>query len=229
MHGECPDGEGIVFQSNRSGSVNLYWAPIRGAAAPEALTHGRRWWVAATSVSPDGQRVAFIAVIPAGLDIWTVDRGDPTSARPLVARAAAEALATFSPDWRFLAYASNDSGRKEVYLRALQGDQSRHQVSHKGGNSPLWSPEGREIFYESGARMMSASVATAPDLRIGEPRELFEIPSSIRGGIAGRSYDVTPDGQRFLMVQWPEGSTPQIVVIPDFREELLARLATPAK
>ena len=77
--------------------------------------------------------------------------------------------------------------------------------------------------------MMSASIATAPELRSGEPQVLFEIPSSLRGGVAGRSYDVTPDGQHFLMVQRPEGPTPQIVVIPDFREEILARLAASAK
>ena len=179
-------------------------------------------------MSPDGKTVALQVTVPRmGPDVWTVAWGDPASARALVSTAAREGTSSFSPDGRFLAYDSNDSGRPEVYVRALHGDAPRRQVSNRGGSAPHWVRSTGEILYLSWSpprrMIMSASVATNSDLRIQEPREICEIPPSIR--LVSRFLDTTADGQRFLMVQTLDERPAQVVVIPDFREELEARLA----
>jgi serine/threonine-protein kinase len=108
---------------------------------------------------------------------------------------------TLSPDDRFMAYVSDESGRREVYIRALNGA-ARVQVSSDGGDEPVWSPQGRELFYRRGAQMIAVPVSTASTVTLGKPVVLFEGRFEVdpfRGDAT--NYDVTPDGQRFIMVR----------------------------
>ena len=112
----------------------------------------------------------------------------------------------FSPDGRWLAYVSNESGQFQVYLRRYPGPEGRWTVSTGGGTAPLWNHSGNELFYRNGNKMMAVSVATTPDVTLATPRVLFEGPYSFGSTIALTNYDVSADGQRFLIPR-PQGTS----------------------
>jgi serine/threonine-protein kinase len=151
--------------------------------------------------------------------------------RPLVRTTANEVTPEFSPDGRWLAYVSSESGRHEVYVQPYPGPGERHLISTNGGEQPAWSGNGRELFYVQGGGMnppagmptlMSVKVTTAPVFRAGTPEALFESPDLRTGW--GRSYDVAPDGQRFLLTlnkEAPAKPTPtQMILVQHWFEEL---------
>lgn len=136
--------------------------------------------------------------------------------------------ATVSPDGRWVAYASDDSGQAEVYVVPLDGSGGRPTLSTDGGDEPVWAHDGREIFYRNDARMMAVEVTTGPTFSAGTPRALFEMPSTptFRWGI--RNYDVHPDGQRFLVVEDEIGDRAvPIRIVLNWAEELKARVPVP--
>ena len=133
--------------------------------------------------------------------------------------------AEVSPDGRWVAYGSNESGQSEVYVRPFPDVDGGHwQVSTGGGTRPLWARSGRELFYlvEPG-RMMAVSIPPGPTFAAGKPQVVFE-GRYFTGG--GRSFDVSPDGRRFLMIKDARGtraeapSPPQIVVVQNWTDEL---------
>jgi hypothetical protein len=142
---------------------------------------------------------------------------------------AADGAPQLSPDGRWMAYASEESGRREIYVQAFPGPGGRWQVSSDGGNEPLWSASGRELFYRSGDRMMAVDISTNGEFLAGKPRPLFEGSYVLAGGGYARAqYDVSPDGQRFLMLKVVEQkSNPltQIHVVLNWSDELSRRLA----
>ena len=129
----------------------------------------------------------------------------------------------FYPRWPLVAYVSNESGQFQVYLRRYPGPEGRWTVSTAGGTSPLWNHTGNELFYRNGNKMMAVSVATTPDVTLATPRVIFEGPYSYSSSIALVNYDVSADGQRFLMVKTEAGVAHLSVVLNWFSE--LARLA----
>jgi len=213
-----PDGRRLVFASNREGPYNLFWVPADGSAPPERLTSSPDWQFPA-SWSPDGRHLAFQQNSESSNDIWVLELDGDHGSRPYLATPFHERNAEFSPDGRWLAYHSNESGRYEVYVRPFPGPGQKWPISRGGGREPVWSRDGRELFYRSGDQMMVAAVQTEPTFRTGPPRVLFE-RLFVLGGSPG--YDVSPDGQRFLMIQEAEEQPErlQIVVIPDWFEEL---------
>ena len=106
----------------------------------------------------------------------------------------------FSPDGRWLAYASDESGRTEIYVQPYPGPGAKWQISTDGGTEPQWNRNGRELFYRSGNRMMAVDVGTTPNLTVSKPKQIFEgeyEPTLV----SAANYDVSPDGQRFLMLK----------------------------
>ena len=158
------------------------------------------------SWSSDRTRLAFTESHPvSGQDIWllSVDSGQ---ARPFANSPFKEDQARFSPDGRWLAYVSNESGRDEVYVQPADADGARVQISINGGHSPLWAPGGRELFFVERVSMMSVSLdlrSSRPDA--GRPRKLFEGPY-VWDRIG--NFDITPDGARFVLVRRGAESTP---------------------
>jgi len=145
---------------------------------------------------------------------------DDRTTFPIIATEFDEHSPMFSPDGHWLAYVSGRSGREEVCVQAYPGSGPWHQVSTDGGREPVWSRDGRELFYRSGDRMMVVDVAAGPELSIGLPRVLFE-GHYLMGFGGGNMYDVTPDGQRFLMVRQPPDAAPtEIRVVLNWAEEL---------
>ena len=168
-----------------------------------------------------------------GDDIWvlTIHDGQITT-NPWLKTRFQERFPDWSPDGRWLAYTSNESGRDEVYVQPYPGPGPRHLVSRDGGNSPVWSHDGREIFYAAPAAvttpggatqvaMMAAPVTLGASVSVGTPRKLFE--GAFLLSSRGRGYDVTADGRRFVMVQPREqASLPatEIVIVENWFEEL---------
>jgi serine/threonine-protein kinase len=138
-------------------------------------------------------------------DIYVLSlRGDP-KLRTVVNTPAFEGGAQFSPDGQWMAYASDESGQMQVYVRPFPGPGRRVPVSTQGGTHPLWARSGKELFYRDGNKMMMVDVSTTPDLVFSAPRQLFEQRYSFLN-LTIPSYDVSPDGQRFVMVKDESGS-----------------------
>ena len=133
-----------------------------------------------------------------------------------------------SPDGRWLAYSSDESGRGEIYVRPLPDiDAGRWQVSTDGGTQPLWARNGMGLFYRNGEAVITVSVETDPSFVAGNPEVLFE--GQYVGGLSGRSYDVSPDGEQFLMIKQVEdvSATSQIIVVLNWFTELERLMPTP--
>ena len=132
-----------------------------------------------------------------------------------------EGAPTFSPDGRWVAYASSETGRNEIYIRPFAGAAEKITVSTDGGNEPVWSRDGGELFYRNGDAMMSVSISAGATLNTGRPQRLFERPYD-RTLALWPNYDVSPDGQRFLMLKTVEQneSPAQINVVVNWFEEL---------
>jgi dipeptidyl aminopeptidase/acylaminoacyl peptidase len=130
-------------------------------------------------------------------------------AQPLLASPADESAPRFSPNGRWLAYVSNQSGQNEVYLRAAVRDERGQPVSVNGGTEPVWAPNGNELFYREGDRMMTVTLPGGTT-RLTQPRRLFE-GEFTRGTMDSPNYDVMPDG-RFVMVQRPQETSGQATV-----------------
>ncbi len=130
--------------------------------------------------------------------------------------------AAFSPDGRWITYHSDESGRYEVYVRAYPGPGGKWQISTHGGLFAVWSPDGREIFYRTvDKKVMVVPVQLTPEVSAGKPKMLFE-DRFVRIGFSWRDYDITPDGQRFVMVEdaEEEAAPTEIVVVLNWFEEL---------
>ena len=227
-----PDGKRIVFFSNRDASaLNLYWQLADGSGGLERLTNNAYTQVA-KSFSPDGQLLAFHENNPqTQKDIWVMRMSDRKT-QPFLRTQFIEGAPTFSPDGHWLAYVSNESGRPEIYVQPYPGPGGKWQISTEGGTEPAWNRNGRELFYRSGNKMMALEVATQPSFSAGKPRLLFEGQYfTSNWPLAGTAYDVSADGQRFLMVKATEQATSvtQINVVLNWFEELKQKVPTEKK
>jgi Tol biopolymer transport system component len=136
-----------------------------------------------------------------------------------------EGAAQFSPDGRWLAYVSDESGRPETYVQPYPGPGGKWLISTEGGTEPIWNRNGRELFYRNGNKMMAVDVAAQPVFSAGTPRTLFERQYSLTPfPQTGARYDVSPDGQRFLMEKQSEQVLTQINVVLNWFEELRRRV-----
>ncbi|MBZ5662512.1 MAG: protein kinase [Acidobacteriia bacterium] len=232
-----PDGKRIAFQSSKEGRLNIFWQLADGSGGLERLSTSE-YNNAPNSWSPDGQLLAFIQINPTtGYDIWVLRMDDPSTgsgqvrkAQPFLQTPFNEGAPRFSPDGRWLAYTSDESGRNEIYVQPYPGPGGKSQISTDGGTEPVWNPNGRELFYRSGDKMMAVEIATQPGFAAGKARMLFEgqyVPTPA----TFPNYDVSPDGQRFLMLKAAEQATApnQINVVLNWFEELKQKVPTGKK
>jgi serine/threonine-protein kinase len=224
-----PDGRQVTFSSEMGGEPpTLWWRAADGSGPQELLLEreeGRARFP--TSWSPDGQTLAFIELLdPAtGSDIWMLPLEGEGKPSAFLKTEFEESGARFTPDGRLLAYMSNETGRDEVYVQpfSITGPLGKRQVSVGGGAEPVWAPDSRDLFYRDGDKMMAAAIETEPELSVGTPRTLFEgrfLPASSSDELAS-SYDISPDGQRFLMIKREQDLVPtELIVILNWFEEL---------
>jgi serine/threonine-protein kinase len=218
-----PDGNRIAFASNRNGAFHLYWTNADGTGEAEQLTDGPVLQFP-TSFSPTGKTLAFEQQRHAGRDILLLQIGTRGPPEPLIATSHEDLDGRFSPDGSWLAYTSDESGRFEVYARAVSGEGPRWLVSSGGGQGPVWARDGHEIYYRNGELLMAVPVKRDP-FRVGVPQLVLRASSPPEEEWA--DYDVTPDGKRFILSLANPGPQvrDQIVVLPNWLEELRLRFA----
>jgi len=213
------NGERLAYNSDRSNTVTIDWKRSDGSGAPETIVGGtfaRRAFP--FSWSPEGL-LAFVAVRPAQ-DIFTVRPGSGVEPAVFLATSFVEGAPMFSPDGHAIAYVSAETNRNEIHLRAFPGPGEKHVVSTAGGNEPLWSPTGRELFYRVGDAVMAVDVTTSPSLKVGTPHRLFE--KRYEPSISLYANYSTIDGQRFVMIKRmdPEDPAARINLVVNWFDQL---------
>lgn len=225
-----PDGNRITYRRWLGGAFSMWWVPSDRSAPPERLTDIGRMQ-SASSWSPDGRVVAFTQVNPnTGSDVFVMDITSDRVPRPFADSRFSEGSPRFSPDGRWIAYASNESGRNEIYVQAYPGPGAKIQISTEGGTDAVWRARGGELYYRNGDKMMVVEVSTAGAFRASRPRLLWSGRyahglGSFCGppGTTSSNYDVTPDGARFLMVKHDEVAPAQINVVLNWITELKSK------
>jgi serine/threonine-protein kinase len=224
------DGQRIIFGSTRDGGTALYSQPADGSGAEERLTElapSDTYWP--NSVSADGNVLAFLTGRNGG-DVWTIPLRGERLQRPLISVPTShQDQASFSADGKWIAYRSNESGRYEIYVQPIPPTGAKYQVTTAGAHSPLWSPDGKQLFYVdvSGAvgRLTSVDVSAQSGFTTGNP---FTLPIDAMFPETLRPYDITPDGKRFLVtVPLSESKTEQsgmLRVTMNWFEELRSRV-----
>jgi len=212
------DGKRITFNTNAPKSEEgIYWLLADGSGGLERLTE---FGGAPSSWSPDGKLLAFPSGSPNST--WLL-RMDDRKAAPFLETSFNQGATQFSPDGRWVAYISDETGRREIYVQPYPGPGGKWQISSEGGTEPLWNPNGRELFYRSGDKMMSAEIIAHPRFSAGKPKVLFAGQYQLsQNPIRTANYDVTPDGQRFLMLK-PGGqdqASTQINIVPSWLEDV---------
>jgi Tol biopolymer transport system component len=217
-----PDGSRIVFQSNRNGAYDIYQKPASGAKDEELLLESgesklpRSW-------SPDGRLLLYQASDAKAkkTNLWVLPFGGDKKPFPFLQRDFNNVEGQFSPGGRFVAYVSDESGRDEIYVRTFSAEAAatldaggKWLVSTGGGVEPRWSRDGKELYYLAPeGKVMNVEIATSPEFRAGVPRALFQTPPSAIS-TSESSWDLTPDGKRFLFaVPTEQGAAPFTVVL----------------
>jgi len=218
-----PDSKWITFGSPRDGPLgNLYRKLADGSGPAERLTTSQ-YNQNPDSWSPDGSVLVFRETSPnTERDVWILPMDGDRKPELLISSPLLDCCARFSPDGKWLAYVSNETGRHHVYVSPYPEANVKWLVSGEaGGGGPVWSPDGTEIFYRRGNQMMVVSVQTKPTFSAGKPRVLFEgayVTSPALPGVS-QYHDIHPDGQRFLMIK-EDQSGGQINVVLNWFEEL---------
>jgi Tol biopolymer transport system component len=194
-----PDGKQLLFRWSKSLAMNLFMQPYDGSSPMERLTTSEyEQWPG--SWSADGKTIALLASHPAtGIYIAMLDFGS-RRVTPFLNSRFSEWYPEFSPDGRWIAYTSNESKRSEVYVQPFPGPGTRLRVSTDGGTEPLWARNGKQLFYRWQDQMWAVDVVRDGGFVASKPRLLFE-KSGYSSGSPIRSYDLSLDGQRFLMVK----------------------------
>jgi eukaryotic-like serine/threonine-protein kinase len=220
------DGKSIIFRAVLEGSMNMYRKPLDGSGDAESL--GVPGQSVPTDVSRQGSLVFSMGDQTAERAIWTLSLND-RKASEILATPAQEHQAMFSPDGHWLAYASNESGRQEVYVRPypiVRGTERR--VSEGGGQGPLWAPDGSALYYRGVGSIMVAPTPLGPGFVPGPSRALFSTERFLFSGNAS-AFDIHPDGKWFVMVTLGDSPPPlrdQIAVVFNWFADLHRRVPT---
>jgi serine/threonine-protein kinase len=212
-----PNGEQIAYaRAGESGHWNVFLKTVDSLAGnPKPLLRSDRSQFP-ESWSPDGTVLAFLEFNPeTGTDIWLWS--EEAGPRSFLATRFEEHNPEFSPDGDFIAYVSNESGRDEVYVRPYPTGERAWTISTDGGNNPLWSRDGRELFYRRGDAVIAVAVDRSHGFQPGASRTLFDGPYAHD---FFRNYDIAPDGKRFLMVETDARPPTEVRLILDWFEEL---------
>jgi serine/threonine-protein kinase len=223
------DGQTIGYRSGTMGRFQLWQVPA-DRSRPPAQVIATGYSQNAESYSPDGRAIVYTATDPGSpskVIILPLQGGAP---QPLDNSKYAQGSPKFSPDGRWLAYCSVESGKPQVYVQAFPGPGAKTQVSNEGGTDPVWKRDGSELFFRNGDSMMAVPISKGAGFSAGRPHELWKgrfshgMSSSCGpAGVSSSNYDVTADGQRFLMIKDEDQDTAtsnQIVVVLGWADEL---------
>jgi Tol biopolymer transport system component len=209
-----PDGTWIYFTSFKSGEAEIFRIPS-GGGRDDQLTSDGLAWEHPGSVSPDGKTLLFWQALPSQADLMTLSL-DPlgTPKRLTDSPTVFESGPRISPDGRWVAYYSDETGSGQVHVRPFQGPDPAIRVSPDGGMNPQWSRDGRQLFFQRGATMWAVAVEPGPIFRHGTPHRLFESDLRSRPGFLAPGI-----GDQFLSAIWEQPNR-RVVYIPNWVEEL---------
>ena len=218
-----PDGTRIAFSMAGDGAEPVFIQAADGSGTPTRVTPDKGTFMP-VSFTPNGKQLLLHPSAAAPYDLQIVDIEARTAPTPLLGEPHSESNGVVSPDGRWLAYQSNESGRDEIYVRPFPNVNSgRWQVSADGGTRPLWSRDGRELFYYlPPGVIMAAPIGPGSSFTPGKPTVVLK--GTYLSPQTGRMYDVSPDGRRFLLIKESrsEGAAPppQLIVVQHWLEEL---------
>jgi Tol biopolymer transport system component len=213
----APDERRVIFGSDRADQMDLYEKPMSGAEDAEALLKSNEWKIP-SSWSPDGRFLLYTSMVGETKgDLWVLPLGDHKKPIPFLRTEFDEGDGHFSPDGRWVAYASDESGRYEVYVRPFSPDASREAISDAGnkrlissggGYLPIWRGDGKELYYIGfDGKLMAVKLTTGPAFQAGVPRVLFQAPPRIPSTVSVTQWGPSADGKRFLFLV-PETQDP---------------------
>jgi predicted Ser/Thr protein kinase len=219
-----PDGKRLIYGSGPNPiSASLVSGPADGTAPPSPLPSDAIARLA-RSISGDGKLLIGVGsrnTEGSGNEFWALSLAEGGKPRSFLNSRSVKSDPQISPDGRWVAYQSFESGRPEIYVVPYPKGDQKFPISTDGGAIPRWSRNGRELFYWSGRKMMAVDIQTNPVFRAGVPKMLFE------GTYSAAGYDVAPDGQRFLLVKPPavlQTPADQLIVVVNWLEELRRRM-----
>ena len=220
------DSRRLIFSAELNGAESLFWQAADGSGKPERLTTappGRSQ--VPYSIAPDGSHVLFGEPGAPPFDLFSLQLGADRTRATVLNAPYNEHNAEISPNGRWLAYQSDESGTNEIYVRRYPALDGRAQISSGGGTRPLWARNGRELFYmklDGTLVVVPVERSDSGSLVVGAPKPLFQGPYYALQ--AGRSYDIAPDGKRFVMIKEAapsKASAPvQLTVVQTWTEEL---------
>jgi dipeptidyl aminopeptidase/acylaminoacyl peptidase len=227
------DGERVAFQSDREGDVGIFWQRADGTDQAARLTKPEQGTSQAPeSWSRDRKTLMFRVVKGSAVSLWTLSFPDKKAAPFGDVRSTRPTNAIFSPDGRWVAYAAYEGSTGGIFVQPFPATGAKNQISSEG-ISPLWSPDGKELFWRLAGGLRVVSVTTQPRFAVGSPvaLPLGGLTSSGIGASSPRRYDMTPDGRILGIVsstQTPSGvvAAPEIQVVLNWFEELKARVPT---
>ena len=228
------DGKRVIYQEpvDAPGGGGLSWKPADGSGQAERLTNSQSWQQP-QFVTPDGRFLVYqetgglgtqSSTLEENYDLWLLPlapRGEP---RPLLRTKANERLSYISPDQRWMAYVSDETGRDEIWVRSFPEGGSAFQVTQDGGTEPVWAPDGRTLYYRdaTGMRLFSVPVLAGTVPQFGPP--VVTSGHWEAGFTFGRMYDIAPDGKALLMM--PRGIRGrELHVVLHFDTEIRRKLA----
>jgi serine/threonine-protein kinase len=210
-----PDGKRVTFLRQGHGveKSSIFWKSADGSGDTELL-YSSEHRPTPCSWSPDGKRLAFF-----GEGIRVLPLEGSRELELIVGTEADDWAPAFSPDGRYIAYTSDREGKFQVYVRPYPDNDWVRKISDDFGEEPIWSPKGDELFYRNGDKWMVVSISTKPEFEPGTPQVLFEGPYN---NVPDLSYDVAPDGQRFLVLrpQYDDSQVRELHVVTNWFEEL---------
>jgi serine/threonine-protein kinase len=227
-----PDSRSVLFGSQRAGASNIFRQAADGSGAAERLTSSPSNQVP-TAIAADGHRVIYYAV-GSDRDLMVLHLDNQARSEPLLITPFAESNGDLSPDGRWIAYQSNESGQMEIYVRPFpKADAGRFPISTSGGHRPRWAHSGRELFYfNTRNELMVVPVESGGAFTAGNPAKILDAKYFAGNPFAGaRTYDVSYDDSRFLMIKGPAtdsgagANAPRdMVIVLNWREELKTRI-----
>jgi Tol biopolymer transport system component len=223
-----PDGLSVLFSSGPGGSPTpgIFRTFIDRPGAATAITKDSGGFP--YSVTPDGQSLLYRTGPGQPVDLMLLALGGGGQSRPLLSDPRhSEANGEISPDGRFIAYDSNESGRSEIYVRPFpEVDRARWQISTDGGSHPLWARSPGELLFRTTSapsRLVSVAVEAKDGFRHGKPQPLFDLTPYVTSGV-GRQFDISSDGKRFLMLKETSGDSSSIIVVTNWFDEVRAKM-----
>ena len=196
------DGKSLAIKGYDEPVSGIYLKVVDDPSPPQMLTDWKGW-EAPMAMTPDGRDLLFVRYSrKTQLDIWAVPLDLSSAPRPMLAGQFNQGDPSVSPDGRWLAYASNESGRSEVYLKRFPPSDERWLVSGEGGAEPLWSGDGKTLYWRNAAAILAMELGRGESPHLGTPRKVFEGNFGM-GFLSGRHYEVCSDGTLFVVLQDP--------------------------